>query len=164
MSADASIDLLQQIADRIEITELVYRYGRYADEGIRRSEDLYTDDIVIVSENGAKRFEGLAAVKARGPAEMAGPFARTQHVITNVSIDLHGDRASIRANLIATHLYDLDRPSEYWILKGYYEWEAVRTPKGWRFSRRSLWRVWEEDTRKKGEARYAAPEMPARTA
>jgi hypothetical protein len=151
---------LQQLADYLEIVELANRYGRYADEGrFVDQADIYTDDVVIERESGAITIQGLEA-HHQSAAQSRDVFARTQHVITNVMVDLHGDRADGRTNLVATHLFDLDHPELYWIVKGFYVFEAARTPKGWRFSRRALYRTWEEDSREPAETRFKAPKIP----
>ena len=158
---DESSDL-QELRDYLEIIELANRYGRYADENrfADQGEDIYTDDVVVEMENGAVTIEGLEANK-QSAVKSKYVFARTQHVITNVLVDLHGDRADVRTNLVATHIFDLDHPEQYWIVKGFYVWEAVRTPKGWRLSRRALYRTWEEDSREPAETRFKAPKIPA---
>jgi hypothetical protein len=153
---------LQELADYLEIVELANRYGRYADEGrfADQAEDIYTDDVVVELESGAITLQGIEAHN-QNAAKSRDVYARTQHVITNVMVDRRGDRADVRTNLVATHIFDLAHPELYWIVKGFYVFEAARTPKGWRFSRRALYRTWEEDSREPAETRFKAPKIPA---
>ena len=76
---------------------------------------------------------------------------RTQHVITNMLIELDGDRAQARANLIATFAPDpgsrlqingeVQRAS-YLTLGEVYRFGAVRTDHGWRLSRIETEPLW----------------------
>jgi 3-phenylpropionate/cinnamic acid dioxygenase small subunit len=139
--------VLQRLADRAEIIDLEGRKGRYADERRHEQlEDVVTEDVVAYMRNGTVRIDGIAAMKARSPQTFAD-FSQVQHMITNVLVDLDGDRARVRANVVATHVYAND-PSATWVVKGYYTDEATRTPKGWRLSKVQLNRIWELDTGK----------------
>jgi hypothetical protein len=59
----------------------------------------------------------------------------TQHVITNILIDLHGDRAEAQANLIATFWPDPRRPDGTFAVRDRYRFDLVRTENGWRLDR-----------------------------
>jgi hypothetical protein len=139
--------IVQDLADRAEIIDLESRKGRYADE-MRQDqlEDVVDENVVAFMRNGTVRIDGVAAMKARGRDTFAD-FSHVQHMITNVLVDLNGDSARIRANVIATHVYAND-PTATWVVKGYYTDEAIRTPNGWRLSKVQLNRIWEEDTGK----------------
>ena len=149
--ATESIELskvVQELVDRAELIELESRKGRYADE--RRHDemsDIRTEDSVSIMRNGTLRLTGQEATE-QGRKFLA-PFSKVQHMITNVLVDLDGDTAKIRANVVATHVY-ADEPQAVWVVKGFYTDEARRTPKGWRLSQIQLHRIWEEDTRTNG--------------
>jgi hypothetical protein len=70
-------------------------------------------------------------------------------VITNVLIDLDGDRATVGANLIATFVHG-PGPSVPLFQRGErYSFEAVRTDDGWRLSRvesKPIWTVGSRDS------------------
>ena len=96
-----------EIHDRMVITDLVYRLGVCLDEG--RFDDLH--DLAI--EGAAVRTPGgesvgreafVAQARRNHPADQA-----FHHVTTNVLIDLDGDQAKVRANLLVhiTELADL---------------------------------------------------------
>jgi 3-phenylpropionate/cinnamic acid dioxygenase small subunit len=146
-SADQS-KLVQELADRAELIDLVNRVGRYADEKrFDEALDLRTEDCVSIMRNGELRLVGKEALE-QGHKFLA-PYSHTQHLMTNVLIEVHGDTATIRANGTSTHVY-ADEPEATWVVKGVYRHEAVRTPNGWRLSKTQEDRLWEEDTRTRG--------------
>jgi hypothetical protein len=132
-AAAAIPDQLHELADRIEITDLISRYGQIADE--KRFEDsrsCCTEDIVAEYHFG--RAQGVD-VLARYGRQALGAFERTQHIISNVLIDLAGDSATVSANLLAVHIQRAEDPVTHFDLGGRYRFEVVRTPQGWRISR-----------------------------
>jgi len=63
------------------------------------------------------------------------PFTATHHAITGHVVEIDGDRATIHAHVRAEHW----TPSgDRWLVVGFYDNEAVRTPRGWRLSRVKL--------------------------
>jgi 3-phenylpropionate/cinnamic acid dioxygenase small subunit len=69
-------------------------------------------------------------------------YERTQHVITNLLITLDGDRARVRANLIAVHVARASEPTVHFDTGCRYEFETSRTPQGWRISSLKLEALW----------------------
>jgi hypothetical protein len=159
--ADSDIETLQRqvrmLLDRAEISDLVDRFSRDLDDytleerrfDVAWVRSYFTEDASVEypvgSATGAERIAAL--IDGRGMA----PFQRTQHVTTNYVIDLDGDRASVRFNLIATHVHAEDvrqRLGEplgaHFTVGDYYEGETVRTDAGWRFSRQALHVTWTE--------------------
>ncbi len=132
--------------DRTEITDLVYRLGACLDEA--RFDDLgelLIEEATVTTPGG--RGEGRAAVVAQArrnhPADQ-----RFQHVTTNVLIDLDGDRAAVRANLIVTittpggSAGDGPAPAPLCTIGEVYRFDLSRTPSGWRFARIGTVPVW----------------------
>jgi 3-phenylpropionate/cinnamic acid dioxygenase small subunit len=135
---------LQELADRADITDLLTRQGLWLDE--RNFDDaasVFTDDATVETQGG--RAHGLQALSAQAHRNHAH-FDRTQHVTSNVLIDLDGDRATVRANLIATFVRDGAAPEPELTMGERYRFEAVRTPQGWRFSRVEVIPVWRYGT------------------
>jgi hypothetical protein len=68
----------------------------------------------------------------------AAGYVSTQHKISNVRIDIlpGGHKAKITSYLTATHVYDPE--SSVQMAHGTYESEAVRTPAGWKLSKRKF--------------------------
>jgi 3-phenylpropionate/cinnamic acid dioxygenase small subunit len=137
-------DLKKQIAglaDRAELTDLLYRLGAALDE--RRFEDLrgiYSDRAEFEFSDRAEIGDLASAIA--NAEQMAKHFEHTHHVITNPIIELNGDSATIRANLVATHVFRNDRPGEHYDAGMVYRFTAIRTAAGWRLSHVKLQRIW----------------------
>jgi SnoaL-like domain len=145
---ESRVAQITRLADRAELTELIFRVGLCLDE--HRFEDLaslFVEDGVVVTPTGAAR--GHAALVKHATASNA-QFDRMQHVTTNVLIDFepeHDDtptpdadadtsitnHAQIRANIIATFCQGTD-PHPVAVRGGVSRGKAVRTPGGWRLT------------------------------
>lgn len=143
------VELITRLADRAELTELIFRVGLCLDE--HRFEDLadlFVEDGVVVTPAGAARGRAaLVAHAAQGNAQ----YERMQHVTTNVLIDFDdgggnsngtandtsiatdADHARIRANIVA-HLCQGADPTPVAARGGVSLGKAVRTPEGWRLT------------------------------
>ena len=106
--------------------------------------DVFAEDVVFVSHDGVVRAEGVDMLREM-LIGLTQKYAAFQHVITNTVVDLDGDQATVRSNVVATHVLK-DDPSKVWVVKGSYHDEAVRTADGWRLSRCQPHRVWEGTT------------------
>jgi hypothetical protein len=107
---------------------------------------MFTEDFVLEFPVGV--HEGLEGV----PAYLNGIFSRwgpTQHVSTNHLIEVEGDSASIRANVIAVHLHQGQSTAggSYFESRGFYEGKARRVTAGWRLRRLGLHIVWTAGSR-----------------
>ena len=124
---------LQRVEDRNAVVDLVSRLSLWLDEGrFDEAGTIFTEDISVKTPGGTA--SGLEAVVAQ--AKRTHDDVRTQHLMTNVLVDLDGDRATAGANLLATFVMDPSKPEETMPIGGRYSFEAVRTPDGWRLSRR----------------------------
>lgn len=122
--------------DHAELIELLGRYADIADlkEFTELPGLVLTDPITL-------DFEAVAGIP---PASMPlgdytevlrgafAPYAATHHAITGHVVEIDGDRATIHAHVRAEHWLPGDGP---WLVVGFYDNEAVRTPDGWRLSR-----------------------------
>jgi len=147
---------ITRLADRAELTELIFRVGLCLDE--HRFEDLgdlFVEDGVAVTAGGTAR--GRASLVAQAAANNA-QYDRMQHVTTNVLIDFEddvedgggpddagtsADRARIRANIIATFCQGAE-PHPVAVRGGVSLGKAVRTSDGWRLTEieaRPTWAV-----------------------
>lgn len=126
--------LLQDLTDRQAITDLVSRLGLWLDEGrFDEASSILTDDVAVSTPGG--QASGIERVIAQ--ARRNHQFEALQHVISNVLVDLDGDRADVRANLVATFVGSgVEQHGER------YRFEAVRRPEGWRLARVEVEPVW----------------------
>jgi hypothetical protein len=139
---------LQQILDRNEITDLVYRLGVCLDEGrFDDMRELFVEDATVRTPGGvAEGREALIAQARRNHRPQDG----IQHVIANLLVDIAGDHAKIRANLVVHFAPQADvaqaepalAPPIEVALGDVYRFDTVRTPEGWRFSRVETIPVW----------------------
>lgn len=67
---------------------------------------------------------------------------RTLHLSTNHLIELDGDRARLRAPLVAIHVHPATESKAPLLAAHILEADAVRTTDGWRFERFALRPVW----------------------
>lgn len=130
---------LRWLVDRAAISDLLVEYARCVDEkdwaGFAA---LYTSDGVLEIVGG--RRTGHAEIEAAG--ELVAAFDATHHVSTNHGIHVDGNTASVRANVIASHVPEAGARHEHADLGGIYEASCRRTPEGWRFSHvrgRGVW-------------------------
>jgi len=143
-------DQLQHLADRQAVADLIARLGRMLDE--KRYDEagaILADDVVVHTPGGSARGPQAVVDQAR-----QNHTVRTQHVITDVLIDLDGDRAAARANLIVTFVPDSDAPAarlvigtaappESRLMIGErYRFEAVRGDGCWRLASIEVARLW----------------------
>lgn len=155
-TTDATLaEQVHYLLDRTEIADLIDRFSRDLDERTAASEPFdvewvrryFTEDATVAYPVG--EAAGADAVAELIDGTGMAPFQRTQHVTTNYVIDLDRDRASVRFNLIATHvLADAVReerglpPGARFTVGDHYGTEVVRTPAGWRFARQVLHVTW----------------------
>jgi SnoaL-like domain len=124
--------------DRQDITDLISRLGRWLDD--KRFDDagtVLTEDVTVRTPGG--QAEGIERVVAQASRNHQVP---TQHLITNVLVDLDGDSATATANLLVTFAGSvLERHGER------YRFGVTRTADGWRLSSIQVTPVWREELR-----------------
>lgn len=122
----------QELADRADLADLLVRQGRWLDERrFDESASIFTEDASARTAGG--QVQGRAALTEQARRNHVR-FARTQHVTSNVGIDLAGDTATVRANLVATFVREPEDTEPTLVIGERYRFSAVRTPDGWRFS------------------------------
>jgi hypothetical protein len=141
-------DQLQQLNDRQAIAELITRLGVMLDEkSLDDVRTIVTDDVFVQTASGSARGPEAVVEKAR-----RNHTVRTQHVISDVLIELEGDRAQARANLIVTFAPDQPgsrlvinesaQPDSHLTIGELYHFKAARTDGGWRLARIEVTRRW----------------------
>jgi hypothetical protein len=132
---------LKELTDRSQLINLLYRLGAVLDE--KWSEDLrtiYTDQALFEFSDNSDIGDLESAID--NAKKMGKHFARTHHVMTNPIIELNEDNATVRANLIATHVYQDDKPGVHYEVGMVYHFMSVRTAQAWRFSHVKLKQIW----------------------
>lgn len=129
----------QEISDQIEIAQLLNRYFRAID----------TKDWALLG----RVFTPGAKVHYTTPGEidttiekMAPIFPRfvdsflfTQHLASQIVIDVTGDTATSSNNLRAIHVQETHAGAQNtWVVYGTYADRHVRTPDGWRICERTF--------------------------
>ncbi len=128
---------LQQIADRIEIDDLLTRYATALDA---KDWDLYatcfTPD-AFIDYTGAGGIKGTLPEVKQWLAEVMALFPMTQHLVTNRTVVVEGDTATCRSYLFnPMGLPDADNGLLLFFEGGYYNDKLVRTADGWRIAGR----------------------------
>lgn len=107
-TTDAAVttsDRLRDVADRAAVAELLDRFilaldDHELDDAWLRS--VVTDDVSFEFPLGRHDgVEGLAAFLERPMAV----FERTHHLCSHAVVDLAGDRATLKANMVAAHVH-----------------------------------------------------------
>jgi 3-phenylpropionate/cinnamic acid dioxygenase small subunit len=127
---------LQQIADRIEIDDLLTRYATAVDN---KDWELYatcfTPD-AFIDYTSAGGVKGAMPEVKKWLAEVMPMFPMTQHIIVNKIVVIDGDRATARSAVFNP----MGLPDSNGLLLffegAYYNDKLVRTPDGWRISER----------------------------
>lgn len=136
--------------DRLALTELVARLDRALDTtDIATLRRIYTADAVVRSPRGGA--EGIDAI-VEYLTTSGDPDERTQHLATDVVVDLDGDRAEVSANLVDVFFRPGAPPHLAVGLR--YDFDARRTPDGWRFAAATVTPLW-----RTGDSGVQAPEQ-----
>ena len=130
---------VRQLSDRMEIAELIGRLALWLDD--KRFEDarsILHEDVAVTTRSGTVQGAEAATAQAR----QRHTEERTQHVVTNIVIDLDGDHAAVQANLIATFVPRASAPQLHNMVGERYRFDAVRTASGWRLARIEVSPLW----------------------
>lgn len=132
---------IQAIADRLAISDVLVRYGTALDTGDPALlESCFCPDAVLEFDRAPATTPGGFAERAKRLRNLAA----TQHIITNISADLDGDRATSTSYVLAMQAWGAAEGRETLLTGGSYADTLVRTAAGWRIAHRrftSLWAV-----------------------
>jgi hypothetical protein len=134
--------------DRYAIIELLSRYFSAVDDkrlDLASVEGSFSDDGRLARPNGSAMV-GPQEILSGQNASFAR-FRATHHVITDHVVDVAGDTARVRANLIAMHLWEYEQSDPhsletYFVAGGVLRALSTRTPAGWRLTELELRNVW----------------------
>jgi 3-phenylpropionate/cinnamic acid dioxygenase small subunit len=127
---------LQEIADRIEIDDLLTRYATALDA---KDWDLFSTCFTTdarIDYSAAGGIAGSLTEVRKWLAEVMAHFPMTQHLVTNREVHVDGDSATCRSCLFnPMGLPDGDGMMLFFD-GGYYRDRLVRTAEGWRIAER----------------------------
>ena len=143
-----------ELCDKYAITELLYRYATAVDtKDWKKMESVFTEDAPLdyssVGYQPGPRDEVLAQLQ-----KALSYLPMSQHFVTNVEVDLDGDRATVRAMFY--NPMQLPGVDGLTYCGGNYHHEVVRTEDGWkscRLTEESLWFSNHPDPSKNGAHR-----------
>ena len=133
------MDTVNDYLDRQAVADVLVRYGSSLDEcDWDRLATCFVPEVTSVLAGGPL-LEGYEAL-AEAVRTALSVYDRTQHHIADLEAEIEGDTASLRANLIATHVTD----GKTFVVGGVYREKLVRTADGWRLSYHELEALWFE--------------------
>jgi 3-phenylpropionate/cinnamic acid dioxygenase small subunit len=135
---------LERIADKLEITDVLYRYATALDQRdwALLAEVFAPEAVYTMGARGD--FTGPEAIGAK-IASLIGGYESTQHMITNPVIEINGDAARASCYLHGQHyMPDQRTGGNTYEMGGTYRDELARTAAGWRITRRVLEVAWRE--------------------
>jgi hypothetical protein len=123
----------QEVADRVEILDLLARYSTVVDRGAwEEMTGLFTGDAVLdFSATGG--ICGSLSEHQEFNAQVLSGFASTQHVMGLPTVVVHGDSATSRSICFNPMVVD---DSHVFFVGLWYDDVLVRTADGWRFAKR----------------------------
>ena len=135
----------QELSDRLEIQDLVYRYSDLVDRReVAKLRQVFTEDVhVDYSAFGGSvgdLEETLAFLQGALTEEL---FPNTQHLNANIQVELNGDSASGR--VMCFNPMEMNLPeggTQTFMLGLWYIDEYRRTEDGWRICRREEEKSW----------------------
>ena len=135
----------QEISDRFEIQDLVFRYAQLVDaQNIDELREVFTEDAHIdysaMGGSVGNLEETLAFLAASLTRKL---FPNSQHLNANVQVHLDGDTATGRVMCFNPMLMAIaDGQKQMFFLGLWYVDEYRRTGSGWRISRRTEEKSW----------------------
>jgi len=126
-----------EIADRIEIDDLLTRYATAVDtKDWALYESCFTAD-AFIDYSASGGIKGKLIDVRQWLSEVMPVFAMTQHLVTNRDVKLDGDTATSRSYFFnPLGLRDNKGGVTLYFDGGYYNDKLVRTESGWRISER----------------------------
>jgi hypothetical protein len=137
--------------DRDELVELM---GRYADMADTRDWDdlprsVLCDEVTFAAPSlGSPSTTTTREVWCAASRRAFAGWVATHHAVTGHRITVDGDRATIRAHVRAEHWAPAEVAAggpDCWLVVGFYDDVAVRTPDGWRLASITLTAIHQEN-------------------
>jgi len=133
---------LQALQDRIDVTDVLYRYSSSVDKGDSAGvRSALADDIWAQYGNGDP-VEGGDAL-AGWIAEATKTAIWQHHLVNTYHVEVDGDEAKTLSYLTSYQVFE-EAPDAATLLVARYHDELKRTPSGWKISRRVMEILWAE--------------------
>jgi 3-phenylpropionate/cinnamic acid dioxygenase small subunit len=134
----------QELSDRAEIHDVIVRYGWAIDT---KDWDLldtcFTADAYVDYSSNPGGKEGPYTQIRSWLEKMMSAFPVTQHLMSNIDVQLDGDRATARTMVTNPQgAATRDGPLHFFFVGGRYDDEFVRTADGWRIAKRVETTLW----------------------
>jgi len=145
-----SHEMLQQVWDRQEITQLMYRHARSLDRiDAKLMKSTYWPD--AIEEHQDPIFPELFHYKGNDHAFVPSAMASfkklkvTQHRISNILIELNGDKATAETYVWAYHVHEENGVEKEGILGGRHHFLLEKRRGEWRIKHRSTLFDWNQN-------------------
>ncbi|MEV6324002.1 nuclear transport factor 2 family protein [Nocardia sp. NPDC051787] len=145
-------DTLEDVADRMAITELVHRYARHVHQHDRRDTEMmascFTKDAVMEFDGGvSRRVSELGLTGPNDPVILRkvdglDRVDLSTTAATNVSVELHGDTATVENMAVTTLVGERDGVPAMRVRGLRFYDEVVRRNGEWKFARRRHSLLW----------------------
>jgi SnoaL-like domain len=126
----------QEVSDRLEILDLLARYGLAVDSGDWSLFDTVFTADALIDHSSTGGVKGDREEVSRWLAEILPTWPGRQHLIGTATIRVEGDEATVSAPYTDTlsPSRDMISASEKGLLRGggWYHHRLTRTPEGWR--------------------------------
>lgn len=131
---------IKLIIEKTQIADLLIRYFAAVDYkclDIQIAKATFSNDAKIIRPDGSEMI-GYETI-LEGHIKSFARFKATHHVITNFIIDINGDNATLRSNVIANHLWadndnDPSLNNKYFLADGVFSAKAIKVDNYWRFT------------------------------
>ena len=132
----------QDIADRLEIEDVLTRYAWSIDGGeFDGLDQVFTPD-AFVDYTSAGGIKGNYPEIKKWLSTVLPHFPAYQHFVTNKDIRIEGDTATSRAGFYNPMAQAKEGGLSFFFVGGEYHDKLVRTPDGWRIKERIEKTVW----------------------
>lgn len=139
---------MAELINKSEVTGVVLGYFRALDEknfDAQHLASIFTAEAKVTRPNGAS----LIGPKEIGTSHEKS-FARfegSQHLLAGHDVSIHGSKATVRANLVAMHMWQggktsANNPENFFVAGGVVHCELVQTDGQWKISQISNDVVW----------------------
>jgi hypothetical protein len=129
-----------ELAERLRIKRLISTLGRCLDErDFEALREIFLSDASVTTPGGTAAGHDAIVDQARRRHSLD---EGVQHIVTNMLVELNGDHASVRANLLVSFARSGATDPLPFLLGEVYRIRLRRTAEGWRISGLSSTPIW----------------------